>query len=68
MDKPGFWQVVLSVLAALFGVQTETNRQRDFSAGNPLVYIVVFIILLSLFVLLVGGVVTLVLKYAGMAQ
>lgn len=68
MDKPGFWQVVLSVLAALFGVQTETNRQRDFSAGNPLVYIVVFIILLSLFVLLVSGVVTLVLKYAGMAQ
>ena len=61
-QKPGLFTVVLSVLAALFGVQTEANRKRDFSSGNPLVYIIVFVVLLILFVLTIAGIVGLVLR------
>ena len=34
--EPGFWEVVMSVLAAALGVQTSKNRERDFTKGNPL--------------------------------
>lgn len=63
-EKPGLWAVVVSVLAAIFGVQTEANRRRDFSSGNPIAYIVVFIIFLVLFVLGIAGIVTLVISLA----
>ncbi|WP_241972503.1 DUF2970 domain-containing protein [Aliidiomarina haloalkalitolerans] len=63
-NQPGLWAIVWSVLAALFGVQTEANRRRDFSQGNPLAYIIVFIILLVAFVAAVAGIVRLVLAYA----
>ncbi|WP_194756781.1 DUF2970 domain-containing protein [Aliidiomarina indica] len=60
-ERPGLFAIVVSVLAAMFGVQTEANRRRDFSAGNPLAYIIVFIIILAAFVLSVAGVVKLVM-------
>ncbi|WP_363322315.1 DUF2970 domain-containing protein [uncultured Ferrimonas sp.] len=41
----------MSVLAALFGVQTEANRQRDFARQSPLPFIVVGVVLIVLFVL-----------------
>ncbi|WP_084643960.1 DUF2970 domain-containing protein [Ferrimonas futtsuensis] len=44
-------KVVASVLAALFGVQSEANRQRDFSHSSPLPFILTGILLVSLFVL-----------------
>jgi hypothetical protein len=59
--KPNLVQVVASVLAAFFGVQSEQNRQRDFAGGNPLVFIVVGLVLTALFVLTVWGAVQLVL-------
>lgn len=49
-SKPNFFSVIISVLAALFGVQTEENRQRDFAKGRPLVYIAVGIVFIVLFV------------------
>lgn len=61
-EKPGLFAVILSVLAALFGVQTEANRKRDFSSGNPLPYIIVFIVLLVLFVFAMVGLVGLVIS------
>ncbi|TRW48493.1 DUF2970 domain-containing protein [Aliidiomarina halalkaliphila] len=64
-ERPGLFAVVISVLAAMFGVQTEANRQRDFSAGNPLAYIIVFVIILVLFVLSVAAVVKLVMNLTG---
>lgn len=64
-EKPGLWAVVMSVLAAMFGVQTEANRRRDFSSGNPMAYIIVFVIFLALFVLGIAGLVTLVISLAG---
>lgn len=60
-DKPGFLAVILSVIAAFFGVQTEKNRQRDFSAGKPIHYILIGIVLTVFFVVSIMGLVSLVL-------
>ena len=60
-DGPGFREVVMSVLAAALGVQTSKNRERDFTRGNPLVFIAAGLIFTVLFVLTLIGVVNLVL-------
>lgn len=39
-QKPTLLQVIYSVLAAAFGVQTSANRERDFSQGSATIYIV----------------------------
>lgn len=36
--------VLASVFRAWFGVQTEANRQRDFSSNNPMPFIVAGVI------------------------
>lgn len=59
-NKPGFWQVVLSVLAAAIGVQNSKNRERDFTHGDPVVFIVAGLIFTVIFVLTIIGVVMLV--------
>lgn len=41
-ERPGLVQVLGSVLAALFGVQSGRNRERDFKRGDPRDYILVF--------------------------
>ncbi len=58
---PSLLQVVASVLSAFFGVQSQKNRERDFSGGNPFVFVVVGILLTALFVLVVWSVVQMVL-------
>lgn len=55
-EKPGFLQVLSSVTAAMFGVQSDKNRQRDFSQGNMTPYIVSGAIFVVLFVLCVFAV------------
>ena len=59
--KPSLMQVILSVLAAAIGVQNSANRERDFTHGNPVVFIVAGLIFTVIFVLAVIGVVYLVL-------
>ena len=49
--KPRWWQILLSVLAAGFGVQSEKARERDFEGGHPLIYLVVGILMTALLVL-----------------
>lgn len=61
LKEPSFWEVVMSVLAAAIGVQNAKNRERDFTRGNPLVFIVAGLIFTVLFVLTIVGVVYLVL-------
>ena len=56
-----FLQLLGSALAAGFGVQSSRNRERDFSRGKPLHFIIIGIVLTALFVLAVIGVVNLVL-------
>jgi uncharacterized MAPEG superfamily protein len=58
---PNFLQVMLSVVAAAFGVQTGKNYERDFSTGNPLAYIAGGLLFTVLFVLAIATVVSLVL-------
>ena len=60
-SAPRFWEVVMSVLAAALGVQTSKNRERDFTKGNPLVFIAAGLIFTILFVLTLIGVVNLIL-------
>jgi hypothetical protein len=61
-SKPNLLQVVSSVLAAAFGVQSTANRERDFTHGSAKVYIVAGIIFTALFVFLVLTVVRFVIK------
>jgi uncharacterized membrane protein len=64
-DKPNLLQVIASMLAGAFGVQSEKNRLRDFQHGSAKAYIVAGIIGTVIFVLTVYGVVKLVLSGAG---
>lgn len=43
-------QVVTSVLAAAFGVQSSANRERDFTHGSPKTFIIAGIIFTAMFV------------------
>ncbi len=58
---PSILEVALSVMAAAFGVQNSKNRERDFTTGNPLVFIAAGLIFTILFVLTIIGVVNLIL-------
>jgi divalent metal cation (Fe/Co/Zn/Cd) transporter len=65
-DKPhGLRDVVASVLAAAFGVQSSKNRERDFQHGSPRQFIVIGIIATILFIAAVYLAVRLVLRVAG---
>ncbi|WP_041421866.1 DUF2970 domain-containing protein [Shewanella sediminis] len=39
------WDLLISTLAAFFGVQSEKNRKRDFQASSPLPFIIMGIVL-----------------------
>jgi hypothetical protein len=63
---PTFGSVLSSAVAALFGVQSNKNRERDFTRGKPIHYILVGLIVTLVFVLSVWGIVKLVLSNAGL--
>jgi len=48
--KPTLIDVIKSVLASFFGVQSDKNRQRDFQHGNPAQFIIVGLVLTTLFI------------------
>lgn len=58
-------QVIQSVLAASFGVQSEKNRERDFTRGSAGTFIVAGLIGTAVFVLAMFVIVKLVLAGAG---
>lgn len=62
---PSFWQMLQSVLAAAFGVQSGKNRARDFTHGKPSHFIVLGVGFTLVFVLLLYALVRLVLHLAG---
>lgn len=65
-DRPlTLWETVTSVLAAFFGVQSRANRERDFSRGRPIHFILVGVAATAIFVLALVLVVRLVLSQAG---
>lgn len=63
---PTLWQMLQSVLAAAFGVQSGKNRARDFTRGKPSHFIILGVLFTTLFVLVIFGVVKLVLHFAGL--
>jgi len=65
-DKPlTFREMLQSVLAAAFGVQSGKNRARDFSRGKPSHFILLGVLFTSIFVLVLFVLVRLVLHLAG---
>ncbi len=66
-DRPGltFGQVAKSTLAAFFGVQSNANRERDFSRGKMSHFIWMGLLFGLVFVLTLIGVVQLVLYFTG---
>ena len=64
-QPPGFVDVVKSVLASFFGVQSSKKRERDFTHGKPIHYIVVGLLATVMFILIIWSVVSLVLYLAG---
>ena len=63
--KPNAIQIIFSVLASFFGVQSDKNRERDFTHGKPAHFIIAGLLLTVVFVLVVWGVVKWVLSIAG---
>ena len=64
-EKPlTFWQIAGSAAAAAFGVQSRANRERDFSRGKPLHFIIAGIVFTIVFVVIVASVVRFVLHSA----
>ncbi len=49
--SPGIFSILQSVLAAMFGVQSEEKREKDFEGGSFASYIFVGIIMTIVFVL-----------------
>ncbi|KXU39217.1 hypothetical protein AXE65_09745 [Ventosimonas gracilis] len=60
-----FIELLQSVLAAAFGVQSGKNRSRDFSRGKPWQFIVIGLSFTGVFVLLLFVIVKLVLYFSG---
>ncbi len=66
-EKDGLtvWQIIYSTMAAMFGVQKNERRIRDFSKGKPHQFIIAGLIAVTIFVLTIILVVQLVLRAAG---
>ena len=62
---PTFWQVLHSVMAAAFGVQSAKNRTRDFTHGKPGQFLLLGLLFTGVFALTLFGIVKLVLYVAG---
>ena len=64
-QKPTLLQTLGSVLAALFGVQSNKARARDFEKGNPVLFIMLGAITVIIFVLLLYVLVQWIVTQAG---
>lgn len=60
-----FWQLLKSTLSAFIGVQSNANRERDFSRGKISHFIWMGLLFGVIFVSTIVGVVQLVLHFAG---
>lgn len=61
---PTFWQMLHSVMAAAFGVQSGKNRARDFTHGKPAHFVIMGVLFTIIFASMLLGIVQLVLHYA----
>ncbi|MCO7522395.1 MULTISPECIES: DUF2970 domain-containing protein [unclassified Pseudomonas] len=56
---PTFWQMLQSILAAAFGVQSGKNRARDFTYGKASHFIIMGTLFTLIFILVLIGLVQL---------
>lgn len=61
-EKPPWHRVIISVLSAAIGIQSDKNRIRDFEYGSPARYIIVGLIFTVIFIIVILFIVNLVLK------
>jgi len=61
-QKLTLWQIICSVFAAAFGVQSDKNRERDFKQAKPSTYIIAGVIFTLIFVLVLITAVKLILN------
>jgi hypothetical protein len=59
-----FWQLLLSTMAAFIGVQSNANRERDFTHGKISHFIAIGILFGLTFVLTIVTVVKIIMAYA----
>ena len=62
---PSFFSVLGSVLASMFGVQSNRKREQDFTHGKPSQYIIIGLLMTGVFILTIWGLVSLVMKLSG---
>ena len=62
---PSLLAVLGSVLASMFGVQSNRKREQDFVHGKPSQYVIIGLLVTLVFILVVWGVVSLVMRLAG---
>ncbi|MBL4829566.1 MAG: DUF2970 domain-containing protein [Aliivibrio sp.] len=60
--SPGILSVLQSVIAAMFGVQTDKKRQQDFKAGHFKYYAVAGVMMAALLVFTLISIVNIVLS------
>ena len=58
-------QLLMSVVAAFFGVQSNANRERDFKSGKISHFILLGVSFGIIFILIIIAVVSLVMNLAG---
>lgn len=63
--RVSFFSVMGSVFAAMFGVRSSKHRERDFTHGKAIHFIIGGIIATLLFILAIYAVVRLALRSAG---
>ena len=63
---PGLLQTIASVAASFFGVQSARNRERDFTKGKPVHFIVVGLAMTLAFILVIWAAVRFALHSAGL--
>ncbi|MEL0034849.1 MAG: DUF2970 domain-containing protein [Gammaproteobacteria bacterium] len=64
--SPGLIDIIKSVIAAMFGVQSEANRERDFKHGKASHFIAIGIVMTVIFVLTLVAIVSSVVENAGL--
>ena len=46
----GFWSVLMSVVAGIFGVQSHKNYERDFTKGTFVSFLIIGVFLVAMMV------------------
>ena len=62
--KTTLLQVFGSILSAIFGVQSNKNRERDFAKGDPKQFAIAYLIIVISIVLIIIALVRMVLHFA----